>query len=532
MTTHAKLELHGPIEVGFDEVLTPDALEFVAELEHRFGPRRRELLDARARRRERLRAGEMLDFLPDTREIREADWTVAPVGPDMQQRWVEITGPTDRKMTINALNSGADGFMADFEDANAPAWHNMVDGHRNLRDAIDGTITYRDSEGKDYRLGENPATLLVRPRGWHLPERHLLVDSEPVTAALFDFGLYVFHCTHRLMQGGSAPYFYLPKMESHLEARLWNDVFVFAQECLGVPRGTFKATVLIETLPAAFEMDEILYELREHSAGLNAGRWDYIFSSIKCFPERREMVLPDRADVTMTVPFMRAYTELLAATCHRRGAHAMGGMAALIPSRKGDQDANEKALDGVRKDKEREVSQGYDGTWVAHPDLVPVAREVFEKGLDGKPNQLDRRRDDVHVSAAELLDLAATPGEVTEKGLRTDVNVGFQYISFWLTGRGAAAINSMMEDAATAEISRSQIWQWIHHGVQLDNGETVTPELVRQVLDEETAKIREAVGDEVWQSGRPDDTREIFELVALSPELIEFLTIPAYEYLD
>jgi malate synthase len=532
MTTHAKLELNGPMEAGFEEVLTPDALEFVAELEHRFGPRRQELLEARARRRERLRAGEMLDFLPDTREIREGDWTVAPVGPDMQQRWVEITGPTDRKMTINALNSGADGFMADFEDANAPTWHNMVDGHRNLRDAIDGTITYRDSERKHYELGENPATLLVRPRGWHLVERHLLVDSEPVTGALFDFGLYVFHCARRLVRKRSAPYFYLPKMESHLEARLWNDVFGFAQECLGIPRGTIKATVLIETLPAAFEMDEILYELREHSAGLNAGRWDYIFSSIKCFPERREMVLPDRSDVTMTVPFMRAYTELLAATCHRRGAHAMGGMAALIPSRKGDQESNEKALDGVRNDKEREVSQGYDGTWVAHPDLVPVAREVFEKGLDGRPNQLDRRRDDVHVTAEQLLDLAATPGAATENGLRTDVNVGFQYISFWLTGRGAAAINSMMEDAATAEISRTQIWQWIHHGIKLDNGETVTPDLVRRVLDEETAKIRESVGDEVWQAGRPDDTREIFELVALSPELLEFLTIPAYEYLE
>jgi len=512
MTTHARLELNGPISAGFDEILTPDALEFVAELEHRFGPRRRELLEARARRRARLRAGEMLDFLPDTAEIRAGDWTVAPAPPDLDQRWVEITGPTDRKMTINALNSGADGFMADFEDANAPTWHNMVDGHRNLRDAIDGTITYRDSDGRAYALVEHPATLLIRPRGWHLSERHLLVDSGPISASLFDFGLYVFHCARRLVRKGSGPYFYLPKMESHLEARLWNDVFGFAQDAMGIPRGTIKATVLIETLPAAFEMDEILYELREHSAGLNAGRWDYIFSAIKCFPDRPEMVLPDRVDVTMTVPFMRAYTELLAATCHRRGAHAMGGMSALIPSRKGEDEANEKALDGVRNDKEREVSQGYDGTWVAHPDLVPVAREVFEQGLNGSPNQVDRRRDDVHVTAGELLDLAATPGHITEKGLRTDVNVGFQYISFWLTGRGAAAINSMMEDAATAEISRSQIWQWVHHGVQLEEGPTVTRELVRQILDEET--------------------REIFEGVALSTELIEFLTIPAYEYLD
>jgi malate synthase len=531
MTTH-NIELHGAMQAGFDEVITPDALEFVAELQHRFGPRREELLEARGRRRARLADGKMLDFLPQTHEIRDGDWTVAPVPADMQQRWVEITGPTDRKMTINALNSGADGFMADFEDANAPTWHNMIDGHRNLRDAIDGTITYYDSDGKDYALSDNPATLLVRPRGWHLPERHLIVDGEPVSGSLFDFGLYVFHCAGRLLRNGTAPYFYLPKMESHLEARLWNDVFVFSQDAFGIPHGTIKATVLIETLPAAFEMDEILYELREHSAGLNAGRWDYIFSSIKCFPDRPEMVLPDRIDVTMTVPFMRAYTELLAATCHRRGAHAMGGMSALIPSRKGEQDANEKALDGVRKDKEREVSQGYDGTWVAHPDLVPVAREVFEKGLGGAPNQLSRRRDDVHVTAAELLDLAATPGQVTDKGLRTDVNVGFQYISFWLSGRGAAAINSMMEDAATAEISRTQIWQWIHHGVKLEDGRQVTPELVRQVLDEETAKIREQVGHETWEAGRPRETREVFEKVALSPDLIEFLTLPAYRYLD
>ncbi|HTT29612.1 MAG TPA: malate synthase A [Solirubrobacteraceae bacterium] len=531
MTTR-NLELRGAMAPGFEEVITPDALEFVAELQHRFGPRREELLEARAQRRQRLRAGEMLDFLDDTREIREGDWSVEPVPDDLQQRWVEITGPTDRKMTINALNSGADGFMADFEDANSPTWHNMVEGHRNLRDAIDGTITYNDSDGNYYELSENPATLLVRPRGWHLPERHLFVDAEPVSGSLFDFGMYVFHCARRLLRNGTAPYFYLPKMESHLEARLWNEVFEFSQEVLGIPQGTFKATVLIETLPAAFEMDEILYELREHSAGLNAGRWDYIFSSIKCFPDRPEMVLPDRVDVTMTVPFMRAYTELLAATCHKRGAHAMGGMAALIPSRKGDPEANEKALDGVRADKEREVKQGYDGTWVAHPDLVPVAREVFETGLGGAPNQVSRRRDDVHVTAGELLDLGSTPGSITEKGLRTDVNVGFQYISFWLTGRGAAAINSMMEDAATAEISRSQIWQWVHHGVELDNGQTVTPELVCQILDEETAKIREQVGAEVWEAGRPRETREIFEGVSLSSELLEFLTIPAYRYLE
>jgi malate synthase len=531
MTTDASLELHGAIESGFDEVLTPDALAFVAELQREFGPRRLELLQARARRRERLAAGEMLDFLPDTREIRAASWTVAPAPSDMQQRWVEITGPTDRKMTINALNSGADGFMADFEDANAPTWHNMVEGHINLRDAIDGTITYDGSDGRHYELAEDPATLLVRPRGWHLPERHLLVGSEPVAGALFDFGLYFFHCAPRLIANGSGPYFYLPKLESHLEARLWNEVFNFAQDAVGIPGGTIKATVLIETLPAAFEMDEILYELREHSAGLNAGRWDYMFSAIKCFPDRPEMVLPNRVDVTMTVPFMRAYTELLAATCHRRGAHAMGGMAALIPSRK-DEAANAQALDGVRADKEREVGQGYDGTWVAHPDLVPVAREVFAEGLGGAPHQLERQRDDVSVSAADLLNLPATPGSITEAGLRTDVSVGFQYVSFWLTGRGAAAINSLMEDAATAEISRSQIWQWVRHGVKLEDGRTVTRELVREVLDEETAKIRNSVGDQTWQDGRPAETREIFERVALAPDLIEFLTIPAYEYLD
>jgi malate synthase len=531
MSPDPRITLEGAIERAFDEVLTPDALEFVAELHRRFDPIRRELLEARAERRGRLNAGETLDFLEHTKDVREQEWQVAPAPGDMQQRWVEITGPTDRKMMINALNSGADGFMADFEDANAPTWHNMVDGHLNLRDAIDGTITYDGSDGRHYELGPSPATLLVRPRGWHLPERHLLIDSEPVAGALFDFGLYVFHCARRLIARGSGPYFYLPKLESHNEARLWNEVFCFAQDALGIPRGTIKATVLIETLPAAFEMDEILYELREHSAGLNAGRWDYIFSAIKCFPERPEMVLPDRGDVTMTVPFMRAYTELLAATCHRRGAHAMGGMAALIPSRR-DPEANERALAGVRADKEREVGQGYDGTWVAHPDLVSVAREVFEQGLGGAPNQLQRQRDDVRVTAEDLLNLPATPGQITERGLRTNVSVGFQYISFWLSGRGAAAINSLMEDAATAEICRSQIWQWIHHGAKLDGERTVTPELVRQVLDEETAAIREQVGEETWTAGRPVETREIFERVALAPELIEFLTIPAYEYLQ
>ncbi|HEY8763324.1 MAG TPA: malate synthase A [Solirubrobacteraceae bacterium] len=529
MTTTG-VDLRGAMEPGFDEVLTTDALAFVVELQRRFGPTRDELLRARAERRQRLAQGGTLDFLEETRDVRESDWQVAPAPSDLQQRWVEITGPTERKMAINALNSGADGFMADLEDANSPTWQNMVDGQINLRDAIDGTITYTGSDDRDYELGPQPATLLVRPRGWHLPERHLLVDEEPVAGALFDFGLYFFHCASRLMSKGSGPYFYLPKMESHREARLWNEVFCFSQDALGIPRGTVKATVLIETLPAAFEMDEILYELREHSAGLNAGRWDYIFSAIKCFPDRPEYVLPDRVAVTMTVPFMRAYAELLAATCHRRGAHAMGGMAALIPSRR-DEEANEKALAGVRADKEREVKQGYDGTWVAHPDLVPVAREVFEKGLGGRPHQLERRPE-VDLSAADLLDLASTPGEITEQGLRTDVSVGFQYVSFWLGGRGAAAINSLMEDAATAEISRAQIWQWVRHGATLKDGRTVTADLVREVLDQETAKIREQVGEDTWGAGRPRETREIFERVALSEELIEFLTLIAYKYLD
>jgi malate synthase len=531
MATHTGLELDGAMHAGFEEVLTADALDFVGALEHEFGDGRRQLLLARAGRRARFAEGEPLDFLPQTREIREAEWQVAPVPQDLQQRWVEITGPTDRKLTINALNSGSDGFMADFEDANSPTWRNMVVGQINLRDAIEGTISYEGSDGRHYELRENPATLLVRPRGWHLAERHLLVDGRPVTGALFDFGLYFYNCARRLMARGSGPYLYLPKLESHLEARLWNDVFCFAQDALGIPQGTIKATVLIETLPAAFEMDEILYELREHSAGLNAGRWDYIFSAIKCFRERAELVLPDRADVSMTVPFMRAYTELLVATCHRRGAHAIGGMAALIPSRR-DEEANAKALQGVREDKEREVSQGYDGTWVAHPDLVPVAREVFERGLDGAPNQLQRRRDDVHVSANDLLDLASTPGEMTDGGLRMNVSVAFQYISFWLSGRGAAAINSLMEDAATAEISRAQIWQWVRHKSTLSDGRTVTAELVRQVLDEETAKIRASVGEDTWRAGHPAEAREIFERVALSSELIEFLTLVAYEYLD
>jgi malate synthase len=502
-----------------EEILSGEALGFVAELHERFGQRRSDLLAAREQRTPPS------GFLDETREIREDDsWRVAPPRPDYEDRRVEITGPTDRKLVINALNSGAKGFMADFEDANSPTWRNQIEGHVNLIDAIEGTITYDSSEGKHYELVENPATLLVRPRGWHLPEKHITVDGEQVGGGLVDFGLHAFHNARRLHEKGKGLYLYLPKIEHHLEARLWNDVLTFAEETLGVPAGTIRATVLIETLPAAFQMDEILYELRDHSYGLNAGRWDYIFSMIKVFRDDPSFVLPDRTDVTMTVPFMRAYTELLVQTCHKRGAFAMGGMAALIPSRK-DAEANQRAIEAVRADKKREAEAGFDGTWVAHPDVVGVAMEEFDKVLGDKPNQIDRLRPEVSVSPEQLLDAAATPGEITEEGLRSDVNVGFQYISFWLGGRGAAGINNLMEDAATAEISRSQIWQWVRHG-------KVTRDRVREVLDEEMERIRSEVGDEVWEKGRPDETREIFERVALGDDFPPFLTLPAYEYLD
>jgi malate synthase len=505
-------------------VLSAAALDFVAELHARFEPRRRELLEARRERARELAAGGSLDFLPETREIREGDWQCAAPPHDYADRRVEITGPTDRKLVINALNSGARGFMADFEDANSPTWENQVGGHVNLVDAIEGSISYDSSEGKHYELDPQTARLLVRPRGWHLPEKHLEIDGEPASGALVDFGLFMAHGGRRLADRGSSVLFYLPKIEHHLEARLWDDAFGFAEEQFGIARGTLRGTVLIETLPSAFQMDEILYELRDHSLGLNAGRWDYIFSMIKCFRDRPEFVLPDRNDVKMTVPFMSAYTELLVKTCHARGAHAVGGMAALIPSRK-DPEANERAIAAVREDKQREAEAGFDGTWVAHPDIVAAATEEFDRVLGDKPNQIDRRRDEVQVSAADLLDAASTPGEITEDGLRNDVSVGFQYISFWLGGRGAAGINNLMEDAATAEISRSQIWQWIHHG-KFDR------EHVRRVLDEEMAKIRDEVGDDVWEQGRPEETRRVFEQVALGDEFPEFLTLPAYELLD
>ncbi len=502
-----------------EEILSADALAFVEGLHTRFGQRRSELLEARERR------DPPSGFLEETRSIREdTEWRCAPVRADYENRRVEITGPTDRKLVINALNSGAKGFMADFEDANSPTWRNQIEGHVNLIDAIEGTIEYEGADGRHYELVEDPAVLLVRPRGWHLPEKHFTVDGEQVSGSLVDFGLFAFHCAPRLVDRGKGLYLYLPKLEHHLEARLWNDVFTFAEDELGLERGTIRATVLIETLPAAFQMDEILYELREHSYGLNAGRWDYIFSMIKCFRDDPDYVLPDRNDVKMTVPFMRAYTELLVKTCHARGTFAMGGMAALVPSRT-DQEANERAIESVGEDKHREAADGFDGTWVAHPDVVEVAMKEFDDVLGEKPNQIERQRDDVTVGPENLLDAASTPGEITEDGLRGDVSVGFQYISFWLGGRGAATINNLMEDAATAEIARSQIWQWVRHG-------KYTREHVGEVLDEEMRRIHEEVGDEVWEEGRPDDTRAVFERVALGEDFPAFLTLIAYELID
>jgi malate synthase len=500
------------------EILSDDALDFLAELHGRFGARRNELLQARAER------GAPSGFLPETEDIREGDWQVPPPRPDYEDRRVEITGPTDRKLVINALNSGAKGFMADFEDANSPTWRNQVEGHLNLIDAVEGTITYDSSDGRHYELIDRPATLLVRPRGWHLPEKHLQIDGEPIAGAFMDFGLYAFHCGKRLAERDKGLYLYLPKMEHHIEAALWNDVFLFTREALGLPVGQIRATVLIETLPAAFQMAEIIHALGEHSYGLNAGRWDYIFSMIKCFRDDPDFVLPDRNDVKMTVPFMRAYTELLVKTCHVHGAFAMGGMAALIPSRK-DEEANRRAIEAVQEDKRREAKAGFDGTWVAHPDVVQTALDAFDEVLGDRPNQIDKQRYDVEVTPEQLLDAASTPGDITEEGLRSDVSVGFQYISFWLGGRGAAGINNLMEDAATAEISRSQIWQWVKHG-------KFSRDQVRRILEEEMEKIHADVGDEVWEKGRPDETREIFERVSLSDEFPEFLTLPAYEYID
>ncbi len=525
------IEVQGPAVARAEEVLTPEALAFVARLHREFNPTRERLLAARRERQARLDAGERPDFLPETRAVREGDWRVAPAPKDLLDRRVEITGPVDRKMIINALNSGAKVYMADFEDANSPTWENCVGGQANLIDAVRRTIAFESPDGRVYRLNDETATLLVRPRGWHLEERHLRIDGQPAAAALVDFGLYFFHNAHELLARGTGPYFYLPKLESHLEARLWNDVFCFAQDALGVPRGTIRATVLVETILAAFEMEEILYELREHSGGLNAGRWDYIFSIIKKFRHRPDFVLPDRAQVTMTVPFMRAYTQLLVKTCHRRGAHAIGGMAAFIPSRR-DPEVNRVALAKVREDKEREANDGFDGTWVAHPDLVPVAMAEFDKVLGARPNQIERQRDDVRVTAADLLDVRVPGGTITEAGLRNNVSVAIQYLESWLRGTGAVAIFNLMEDAATAEIARSQVWQWVRHGARLHEGPAVTRALVRAIEREELEKLRAALGAETYAAGRFADATNLFEQVALGEEFVEFLTIPAYALID
>ncbi|HEY4867914.1 MAG TPA: malate synthase A [Candidatus Dormibacteraeota bacterium] len=525
------VEILGAVEGRQEQILTPEALTFVAELQRRFNPRRLELLRARVERQDRIKRGELPGFLEETREVRESDWrTVAPP-KDLLDRRVEITGPVERKMMINALNSGAAVFMADFEDANSPTWANNLNGHLNLIEAVEGSINFRNPDGREYRLEDRTAYLMVRPRGWHLPEKHLLIDGRTASASLVDFGLYAFHNARRRLDRGLGTYLYLPKLESHLEARLWNEVFNFTEEELRLPTGTLRATVLIETVLAAFEMDEILFELKEHSMGLNAGRWDYIFSVIKKFHHRADMLLPDRVQVTMTVPFMRAYTELLVRTCHRRGTFAMGGMAAFIPSRR-DPEVNRVALEKVREDKVREAGDGFDGTWVAHPDLVQVATECFDQVLGDRPNQIDRRRDEVQVSAQQLIDVAVPDGAITEAGLRLNVSVGIQYLESWLRGNGAAAINNLMEDAATAEISRSQVWQWIHHRARMREGAEVSAEVVRRIEEEELAALRSSLGEEVYARGRYQEAREIFDRVALGENFEDFLTLPAYERLD
>ncbi len=529
-TMPAGVEITAPSTPAYEQILTPAAIAFLAKLQRTFGVRRETLLARRAERDAEFAAGKRPDFLAETAHIRNnPDWKCAPIPADLQDRRTEITGPTDRKMIINALNSGAKVFMADLEDSNTPTWANTIEGQINLRDAVNRTIEYTSPEGKEYRLHPDPAVLVVRPRGWHLPEKHILVDGKPMAGSLVDFGLYFFHNAKTLLQNGSGPYFYLPKLESHLEARLWNDVFVLAQEELGIPRGSIRATVLIETILAAFEMEEILYELREHSAGLNCGRWDYIFSCIKKFRNDPDFVLADRAQVTMTTHFMRSYSLLAIKTCHKRGIHAIGGMAAQIPI-KNDPVANEQALSKVRADKEREASDGHDGTWVAHPGLVPVALEAFNKHMP-QPNQIDRLRDDVQVTANDLL--AFGPREpITENGLRTNINIGIQYLGSWLAGVGCVPIFNLMEDAATAEISRAQVWQWIRspHG-KLDDGRKVTVELFRQLVPEELERIKQILGENYHQ-GRYEEAADLFDSITTSDDFVEFLTLPAYDMVD
>ncbi|HUH95661.1 MAG TPA: malate synthase A [Casimicrobiaceae bacterium] len=524
------IEITGRISDEYAAVLTPEALAFVARLQRAFGARRAELLALRAERQRQWDAGKLPDFLPESRAIRDAEWTCAAVPADIQDRRVEITGPVDRKMIINALNSGANVFMADFEDANTPKWDNLIQGHINLRDAIRRRIDYVSPEGKSYKLDDRTAVLFVRPRGWHLPEKHVRIDGAAASGGIFDCGLYLFHNAKELLARGTGPYFYLPKLESHLEARLWNDIFVMAQEELGIPRGTIKATVLIETILAAFEMDEILYELREHSAGLNAGRWDYIFSCIKKFRANRDFCLADRALVTMTTHFMKSYAELLIKTCHRRNIHAMGGMAAQIPV-KNDEAANAEAFAKVKADKEREATIGHDGTWVAHPGLVAVAKEAFDR-LMPEPNQIAaKKRDDVKVTAADLLRFEPEK-PITEKGLRLNINVAIQYVGAWLAGQGAVPIFNLMEDAATAEISRSQVWQWIRSpkGV-LDDGRKVTKEMVIAMVPEELARIRGLLGA-AFAEGRYEEAAGIMKELVTNDTFVEFLTLPTYERID
>ncbi|WP_433065343.1 malate synthase A [Dactylosporangium sp. CS-033363] len=523
-----RYKIIGEMHERFDEVLTPGALDFLVALDDRFAARRVAVLDTRRARRARFAGGQMPDFRPDTAAIRaDPDWRVAPPAPGLQDRRVEITGPPERKMTINALNSGAKVWLADFEDATAPTWENVVGGQLNLIDALDRNLDFTDERGKRYELGEELATIVVRPRGWHLVEKWIVVDGRPISASLVDFGLYLYHCAFRQLDTGSGPYFYLPKLEDHREARLWNDVFVFAQQYLGLPQGTIRATTLIETITAAFEMEEILYELREHSAGLNAGRWDYIFSIIKNFGQWSDFVLPDRAEVTMTVPFMRAYTELLVRTCHKRGAHAIGGMAAFIPSR--DADINAAAVAKVEADKQREAGDGFDGSWVAHPGLVPVCRDVFDGVLGERPNQLDRLREDVEVTATDLLAVDKTPGQVTAAGLRANISVALRYIDAWLGGTGAVALSNLMEDAATAEIARCQVWQWLHHRTPLAGGGTVTEATVRALLAEELAALSETRTGE--QLERAVAAAGVVERAMLDEHLPPFFTTDAYAHL-
>ncbi|MCB8943563.1 MAG: malate synthase A [Ardenticatenaceae bacterium] len=530
MMKEAELTISAPISPDFAEILTPEALAFVAKLETAFGDRRRELLRRREERQAELDAGDMPTFLLETADIRTTPWQVAPIPPDLCDRRVEITGPVDRKMIINALNSGANVFMADFEDSHSPTWEGTIQGQLNLRDAIDGTITYTNPDnGKFYQLNEATATLMVRPRGWHLDEKHVTMNGRSLSASLFDFGLYFFHNAQNLLDNGSGPYFYLPKLQSHLEARLWNDVFVLAQDELGIPQGSIRATVLIENILAAFEMDEILYELRHHSAGLNCGRWDYIFSAIRHFRHQPDYILPDRAQVTMTTHFMRSYSQLLIQTCHKRGIHAMGGMAAQIPI-KNDPEANEIALNKVRADKLREVQDGHDGTWVAHPGLVPIAKAIFDEHMPA-PHQIHRKREDVLVTADDLL--AMPDGDITEGGVRTNIDVGIQYLAAWLDGNGCVPIYNLMEDAATAEISRSQLWQWVNNDkARLEDGRSITSALIQQLLPDVLDTIQQQVGETSYQHGKYQQASQLFTALVTGKEFTEFLTLPAYEILN